>query len=283
MDRSKKRGKRRNMYESLTIKQAQHKNFALDAHLSLVHKIISGEKRIRKDEIDKARKVVAQTLERTRDVFPVTGNDLQAFHVERRGHFQDVCLHIVNCYLRRQDKNKAHWLRMREHQMLPCSRPVTTPDHLLFIHEAFPETYYMKVDADEESVYYPNADIYEHPRAGHDMKCLSTRSKPVGANAYPPQRPVNIRHLRPHPEESDAEFDETSSSKAGFSFTQGRRLPSITEGSAAADIVAVPDLGLVDVSKDGVYVLDKGKEPERTGEDRPQYEMKKLETHIKHT
>lgn len=79
------------------------------------------------------------------------------------------------------------------------SRPVTTPEHMDFIEKAFPEIYDVTGDNPWRYTYNPKADIYEHGRAAHDMKCMSTRSKPVGAStgAYPPRRPLNMRFWVP--------------------------------------------------------------------------------------
>jgi len=73
---------------------------------------------------------------------------------------------------------------------MPAERPVTTPDHLLFLNKAFPEAFEY---ADDEPWINTETEtnIYEHGRAGHDKTCMSTRAKPVGE--YHGQGPINFR------------------------------------------------------------------------------------------
>ena len=63
--------------------------------------------------------------------------------------------------------------------------------------EAFPDTLDASVALDWQ--YNPkHVNIYEHGRAGHDMKCMSTRAKPVGG--YATRGPINFRFAKNLPE-----------------------------------------------------------------------------------
>ncbi len=182
-------------YESLTIRQAQHMNLAEEAQLRVVHKFINSEEKRRSDDIDKARKRFEKTLEAIRKTAPVPADVLHSFHQDKKSNLLDVVLHISNCYMQKQDRNKAEWIERQSSkdilQRLPPELPVKTPDNLTFLADAFPEVYNMSVGLDWTYEKASKVDIYEHGRAGHDMKCMSTRATPVGN--YNTRGPLNFR------------------------------------------------------------------------------------------
>lgn len=185
-------------YDSLAIKQAQHKNFALEEHMELVKKVIRQEKHRREDEIDKAHRVLQKELEKVRSVKPLPGYALNRLHEERKKRINDICLHVVNCYMQKQDQNKTQWNKAIARGRM-SNRPVCTPEHFRFVNTAFPEVINSAVPPNWKCMHNKKANIYEHGRAGHDMKCMSTRAKPVGesAGAFPGMDLINVRLWHP--------------------------------------------------------------------------------------
>ena len=83
-------GKAKNLFESLTIKQAMHKNHALSAHLNLVDKIVEQEKHRRSAEIDKQRKFIESTINETRKTSSLRSDQLFARHESKRKNINEV-------------------------------------------------------------------------------------------------------------------------------------------------------------------------------------------------
>ena len=82
---------------------------------------------------------------------PVECHTLNRFHAEQRENIRDVCVHIVACYMARQERNKERWLlksRSKGPDVLPIQAPVDTPEHLQFLCQAFPEIYSFTVGYD---------------------------------------------------------------------------------------------------------------------------------------
>ena len=184
-------------FESITFKKAHYQNYVLDEHTKLVKKIIEQERAKVQDELDKERRRLEAELDRIRMVKQPDSQDLFDFQDERRRVVQDVCLHIVYCYLKRQDKNKIEWNRsVNSGQM--AERPLKTPENFEFIRNSFPEVLCLS----EEEIPWKdktNSDIYENGRSPHDLKCLSTRSEAIGVTSgtYPVHKPINVRQWKP--------------------------------------------------------------------------------------
>lgn len=143
--------KRQCKYESLTIRQANHKNSAETAQLGVVCKFLSHEQQRLKEDREREVKSISKEARKLRELRPIPGETLNRFHREQKAHIRDVCIHIVHCYMCRQDRNKQRWLKCRLDKgvnALPPERPVTTPDHLQFVYDAFPETYNFSVGYD---------------------------------------------------------------------------------------------------------------------------------------
>jgi len=256
-----KTGKAKNLFDSLTIKQALHKNHALNAHLSLCERIVEQERHRISAEIDKQRKKIQNTINEIRKTNTLRTEDLYERHENKRDNVKEVAIHMVNCYMRRQDKRKSEYLMLQEQGLLPDRRPVVTPDHLCFIREIFPETFSYSVDQMWQYKYDPKMDVYAYGRAGHDIACSSMRNKPVGAilGAYTPQFPVNVRFWRPSPTGSDGS-DHTDMNKD----TEPRRRGAMRQKKlnlgpkhSPSSYLTLPQLGLVEVKKDGVFSVER--------------------------
>ena len=184
--------KKKCRHDTLTIKQAHHKNHALQAHLQTVHKVIDLDKRRASDDLDKTLAMLHQEKDTLREVHPLGGDDLLKIHCYRRRRLFTACFSIIHCYMSRQHKKMATGPTVP----LDRSKLVTCPDHIDFVRRVFPEACDLGLKKGWTYDKSQKADIYEHSRAAHDMKCLSTRVKPVGA--YGNTNPINVRFLRPH-------------------------------------------------------------------------------------
>ena len=174
------RRKRKCKYESITIKQANHKNSSEDAQLRTVQQVMESERQRYLDEIEKQRKAIEKDLNKFRRA-SVPLLDVTQKQVERKEYIKDVCIHLATCYMSHQDKKKA----TGQYQ------PIRTPEHMFFIQDTFE----IIADADEtDLVRVENKNrrnIYEYGRASHDMQCASVRGKPV--DGYEHSVPLNFR------------------------------------------------------------------------------------------
>ena len=92
-----------------------------------------------------------------------------------------------------QTKNKANSTKtdtLKTKLSLPHIKPAASSTHLGFIQRAFPEITEKPRDF-RLNAYNNFVDIYNHSRASHDLKCLSTPAKPVGG--YTKRGPMNFR------------------------------------------------------------------------------------------
>jgi len=189
------RKKRKVKYESKRIIQAQHKNAAEGAQLNVVNKYLKHENRLKLDDLDHEVRSIKKGITGLLATRAIPGEALNLFHKEQKEHIRDVSIHIVNCYVCRQNKNKQKYVRQQMSKgadVLPYGeRPVRTPEHMDFIIDAFPEVTNMVELGWKWGSPFSNVDIYQHGRAGHDMKCMSTRAKPVGN--YTQRGPRNFR------------------------------------------------------------------------------------------
>ena len=133
--------------------------------------------------------------------------------------------------------------------------PDTTSDSLMFVRRAFPEVYEMSVTHGWKYDYLPKADIYEYGRAGHDLKCMSTRPKPVGeaTGAIPAPDPINPRFWVPSKhllEPIEKDYRPNAPKQKG---KKSKRKASQEHGT---NFVELPTIGLVEVTDDGVFVLE---------------------------
>lgn len=198
----KKEKKASSFHESLQIKQAQNKNYGLEEHQKLISKIYDQEKQRRADDIDKERKRIQKDIRKARKISSVPGYALNNLHRRRAENIEKMCMHVVSCYMLRMEKNKRMWHhKVTEGEL--ADRPVQSPDHLMFIKNKFPETLTYVKEIGYAFKHDRKADIFEHARAGHDMKCYSTRVKSVGETlgAYPKKESVNVRFWQPKPED----------------------------------------------------------------------------------
>merc|ERR1712178_382623 len=189
------RKKRKVKNESKRIIQAQHKNAAEGAQLNVVNKYLKHENRLKLDDLDHEVRSIKKGITGLLATRAIPGEALNLFHKEQKEHIRDVSIHIVNCYVCRQNKNKQKYVRQQMSKgadVLPYGeRPVRTPEHMDFIIDAFPEVTNMVELGWKWGSPFSNVDIYQHGRAGHDMKCMSTRAKPVGN--YTQRGPRNFR------------------------------------------------------------------------------------------
>ena len=75
---------------------------------------------------------VKQTLQ----FIPVPASALIDFHDRQHLRCNDVAMHVVYCYLLKQERNKEVWAHLSNEKgakALSTARPVKTPDHLDFI------------------------------------------------------------------------------------------------------------------------------------------------------
>ena len=242
-------------HESLTIKQAQNKNYGLEEHSKFVGRIYEQEKKRRAEEIDKERKRIVKEIKRTRRVFPLPGHALNNLHRRRSEKIDDMCMHVVSCYMHRQEKNKYRWMQEVKEGNL-AYRPVCTPDHLLFVKDVFPEAYRNTVEIGYMFKHKESADIYEYGRAAHDRKCASTKAKALGESigAYPPKEAVNVRFWKPLTED----LRDSPKQRWRDENSPQQRLAKGAEkerDEEEASVIKVPSLGLVEVGQDGVFVI----------------------------
>lgn len=197
-------------FDSFSLRQAHARNYALDKHHGLVAKSLDKEAKRQVEEISKECHRIEKDLDDIHTIFPIKINALEKVYQERDTQMNEVYLNIVNCYMRRQYRNKAHWQDMVTAKVI-SEKPVKSQDHLDFVKDVFPEIYHRQVDMGYLYNHNPRADIYEYGKAAHDRKCLSRKVVPVGqaSGAFPAHKPINIRHWKPADEyilENDIRF-----------------------------------------------------------------------------
>lgn len=188
-------------FDSFSVRQANARNFALAEHQKIVNKTIKKEAHRRELELNQQMKATEKELDEIHTIFPIRVPALDKVYKERKSRMDEVYTNIVNCYMRRQYRNKKAWQEMVNANILPA-RPAASKDHIDFVRGVFPEIYNRQVDQNFIYSHDTKADIYEYGKAAHDRKCMSSKAEPVGISSglFPANKPINIRFWKP-PEE----------------------------------------------------------------------------------
>ncbi len=69
-------------------------------------KFLEREQRFSSGELDKKNNHIVEKLSNIKETQAVPAKTLFQFYDKEKANIENVCVHIVNCYLNRQEKNK---------------------------------------------------------------------------------------------------------------------------------------------------------------------------------
>ncbi|KAI0219096.1 hypothetical protein LSAT2_029279 [Lamellibrachia satsuma] len=197
-----KMGRRKYKNETLTIRQAMHKNIALNCHLDLVKRVIAEENKHRIAKLIKERDATFRKMKTIREVFPYDMDQLNEVHRLRASRRHHIFMHIVNCYMLQQERNNKMWNSLQEIQALPPAphRPVDMSEHIRFVQDKFPKTCSFATEHGWQYSHNPAADMYTYGRACHDALCFEARTKTIGhlTGVFPAEEPIRFNPNSEH-------------------------------------------------------------------------------------